>query len=41
MFNVAVVNVKEILKYEMENAVQLCVPLVVDIHTGKSWYDAK
>lgn len=34
-------EVKEILKYEMENAVQLCVPLVVDIHTGKSWYDAK
>lgn len=30
-----------ILKYEMENAVQLKVPLTVDMHMGKNWYDAK
>ena len=31
----------EILKNAMENAVKLKVPLTVDVHTGKSWYDAK
>ncbi len=31
----------EILKYEMENAVDLKVPLTVDVHSGKNWYDAK
>lgn len=31
----------EILKYEMENAVKLKVPLTVDVHIGKNWYDAK
>lgn len=31
----------EILKYEMENAVNLSVPLTVDVHSGKNWYDAK
>ncbi|MDE6505392.1 MAG: DNA polymerase I [Clostridia bacterium] len=31
----------EILKYEMEHAVELKVPLTVDVHIGKSWYDAK
>ena len=31
----------EILKREMENAVKLSVPLTVDVHTGKNWYDAK
>ena len=31
----------EILKYEMENAVKLSVPLTVDVHSGKNWYDAK
>lgn len=30
-----------ILKYEMENAVKLNVPLTVDVHTGKNWYEAK
>ena len=30
-----------ILKHEMENAVKLKVPLTVDVHTGKNWYDAK
>ena len=31
----------EILKYEMENAVKLKVPLTVAVHSGKNWYDAK
>jgi DNA polymerase-1 len=30
-----------ILKEEMENAVKLCVPLTVDAHFGKTWFDAK
>ncbi|MDE6598119.1 MAG: DNA polymerase I [Clostridia bacterium] len=31
----------EILKQEMENAVELKVPLTVDVHKGKNCYDAK
>lgn len=31
----------EILKFEMENAVQLNVPLCVEVHTGNNWYEAK
>ena len=31
----------QILKYEMENAVKLNVPLKVDVHCGKNWYEAK
>ncbi len=34
-------KVKVILKSEMENAAKLDVPLSVDMHSGKSWYDAK
>ncbi len=34
-------KVKAILKAEMENAARLDVPLSVDMHSGKSWYDAK
>ncbi len=30
-----------ILKEKMENAVSLKVPMTVDVHTGKNWYDAK
>ena len=33
--------VKSILKEEMENAAALSVPLVVDMSTGHSWFDAK
>jgi DNA polymerase-1 len=33
--------VKRILLDEMENAVNLTVPLSIDINIGKSWYDAK
>lgn len=32
---------EQILKYEMENAVKLNVPLDVDVHSGKNWYEAK
>jgi DNA polymerase-1 len=30
-----------ILKNEMENAVKLNVPLEVEVHTGRNWYEAK
>ena len=30
-----------ILKEEMENAVELAVPMSVDVNSGHSWYDAK
>lgn len=33
--------VKKIVKEKMENAIELVVPLVVDIGEGYSWYDAK
>jgi len=34
-------RVAEILKQEMESAVQLDVPLVADIGIGDNWMDAK
>ncbi len=33
--------VAEILKYEMENAVKLNVPLTVEVNTGNNWFEAK
>lgn len=34
-------EVKSILKDKMEHAAELLVPLIVDMHTGKNWYEAK
>lgn len=34
-------EVKEILKQQMEQAAELEVPLIVDMHTGHTWYEAK
>ncbi len=33
-------RVKQIIKYEMENAIDLSVPLVVDMGVGKNWFEA-
>lgn len=33
--------VKEILKYEMENAVQFSVPMDIDMHIGNTWFETK
>ncbi|MEE0944686.1 MAG: DNA polymerase I [Clostridia bacterium] len=35
------VKVRQILSEEMENAVQIGVPLVADMESGRSWYDCK
>ena len=34
-------EVCNILKNEMANAATLSVPLEIDVHTGKNWYEAK
>jgi len=34
-------EVKKVLKYEMENAAKLSVPIDVDLNTGMTWYDMK
>ncbi len=34
-------QVKEIVKYEMEHAAELAVPLVVDLGVGKNWLETK
>lgn len=34
-------EVQKILKKEMEHAVELKVPLEIDMHTGDNWYEAK
>ena len=33
--------VSAMLKEEMERAIELRVPLIAEVSTGKSWYDAK
>jgi len=33
--------VAALLKAEMEQVVSLSVPLLVDVHIGPSWFDAK
>ena len=34
-------QVKQILQDAMENAIVLKVPLKIDMHEGKNWYDSK
>ncbi|ONI43365.1 DNA polymerase I [Candidatus Epulonipiscioides gigas] len=34
-------KISQILKYEMENAVSLSVPLLVEVKRGDSWFDTK
>ena len=34
-------KVKEIIKYEMENAVVTAVPLTVEVGVGENWYETK
>ncbi len=34
-------EVQAILKDKMENAAELLVPLIADMHTGENWYEAK
>ena len=34
-------EIKVLIKREMESAIELCVPLVVDVGSGKSWFDCK
>ena len=34
-------QVQELVKFEMENAAQLSVPLVVDLGVGKNWMETK
>ena len=34
-------QVEALVKQEMEGAVQFDVPLTVDVHWGRTWYDAK
>lgn len=34
-------RVADLLKYEMEHAAELKVPLIAEVHCGKNWYEAK
>ena len=34
-------KVADILKFEMEHAADLRVPLIAEVHEGKNWYEAK
>jgi len=33
-------KVAEIMSFEMKNAVNMAVPMEIDLHTGNNWYDA-
>ena len=33
--------VAKVLKDNMDNVVQLCVPLIAEVNAGKSWFDCK
>ena len=33
-------NISKLVKFEMENAVKLSIPLKVDSNWGASWYEA-
>ena len=34
-------EVKKIIKFEMENAVKLDVPLIAEVSEAKNWYECK
>ncbi len=34
-------EIRDLLKYEMEHAAKLSVPLLVDVNAGKTWYESK
>ncbi len=34
-------EISEMLKYEMEHAANLSVPLLADVNAGKTWYESK
>ena len=34
-------ELQKVIKYTMENAINLKVPLIVDIHGGQNWMEAK
>ena len=38
---VAQEEVKKIIKFEMENAVKLDVPLIAEVSEAKNWYECK
>ena len=40
ILNTEVDEIRDIVRYEMENALKLTVPLVVDIGTGNNWLEA-
>ena len=39
--NKPMIEVKKVLAEEMKNAVDLAVPMEIDMHSGYTWFDAK